>query len=292
MIDLVAQNDIERLSNDLLKQSKALDVYPTPVEKIVQCADLVISGSVDLVHVNESFLSKIPSWLRSIKETVRGILDRKERTIYLDLSQMPSRKNFVTLHETGHDILPWQREIMAYLENDQTLDPSTNEEFEAQANYFASGTLFQQDRFNDAVKMIGTGIDEARVIGKKFGGSVHATLRRMVEKTNRRFALIVLKPMPKSVVKCQLRDLFVSPAFEKAFGKILIPHEFTRDYKFAADYLNGRKMLKDQISTIPTTSGLHEFQYQYFNNKYNAFVLIFPKGEQPKTNTQIIITRG
>lgn len=289
MLDSVAQKDIERLSMDLLEQSKALDVFPTPVEKIVSCADLVVSGSVDLVHVNKSFLSKLPSWLQGVSETIRGILDRKEKTIYLDLSQKVPRKNFVTLHETGHDIIPWQREIMAYLENDETLDPHTNEEFEAQANYFASATLFQQDRFSDAVKEIGLGLKPAGVIAKKFGGSVHATLRRMVEKTNRRLALIVLKP--KSVAQCERRDVFASQAFTKAFGDILLPKELGREHLFAADYLNGRRWLEDKSCSLPTTTGLHKLEYQYFNNGYNAFVLIYPLGELPKTKTKIVITR-
>lgn len=289
MVDASTKKDIERISMDVLKQSKALDVFPTPVDRIVNCANLVVSGSVDLVHINESFLSKIPSYLRKAAEGVRGILNREQKTIYLDLSQLPPRKNFVSLHETGHELLEWQGATAAFLENDTTLDPDTKEQFEAEANYFASETLFQQDRFLDAVKNFGIGITPARAIGKQFGASIHATLRRIVEKSEKRVALLVLKQIPGSLSSCEVRNTFVSKAFERNFGTLVLPQELTSDYKYAGDYLRGRVLIENGASaSVPTTTGMPKLDYQYFNNRYNAFILFYPEGELPKAKTKII----
>ena len=38
-----------------------------------------------------------------------------------------------------------------------------------------------------------------------------------------------------------------------------------------------------------TLNGNVEFIYHYFDNTYNAFVLIFPKGESKPTKNKIII---
>ena len=57
------------------------------------------------------------------------------------------KKNFVQLHEIGHGVLSWQNEIMLALDNDETLCEEYGEQFEAEANYFASITLFQHERF-------------------------------------------------------------------------------------------------------------------------------------------------
>jgi hypothetical protein len=193
MADVPLKQDIEQISLDLLTQSKAFDVFPTPVSRIVACADLIISGEVDLAHHKESFISRISHAASSAWDHIRGFIDRQEKIIYLDKSVGISRQNFVSLHETGHDIMPWQGKIMTCADNDDSLAPWVKEEFEKQANYFASATLFQQDRFDKEVRELGVGLNPAKAIAKKFGASIHATLRRMVENQHRQCALIVLE---------------------------------------------------------------------------------------------------
>src|SRR6185312_5925089 len=110
MVEIHSRNDIETISMDILKQSKAIDVFPTPVNKIVHFSDLVFEGSIELIHVEESFLSRLSTNFSDFWQQVRGFLDRSEKTIYVDPAQLPSRQNFVKLHEVGHHVLPWQRD--------------------------------------------------------------------------------------------------------------------------------------------------------------------------------------
>jgi hypothetical protein len=68
-------------------------------------------------------------------EKVLGLLDARDRTIYLDQSVHEKKKPFLTLHETGHNYLPWQRDLFAIPEDgESSLDPEVREQFEREAN--------------------------------------------------------------------------------------------------------------------------------------------------------------
>jgi hypothetical protein len=287
MANITSQRDIESKVLDILKQSKALDVFPTPVDRIVYCADLIVDGTIDLAHYKEPFLKKLVKPLKNALIDLRGFVDRREKIIYVDHSMRESRKNFVKLHETGHIILPWQAAILNCAENDETLNPLVDEEFEAEANYFASAAFFQLDRFDAEVRKLGLGIDSARALSTHFGASIHASLRRMVEFQNKRCALVVLEGKTKD--GCTTKDVFQSESFKNYFGEILLPEKLDREFRFAADYLNNRRHLLDQNVSLPTTTGLIEMKYQFFYNGYNGFVFLYPEGELPKPKINYIV---
>lgn len=292
MVDLHTRKDIERLSMDILKQSKSLDIFPTPVDQIVQFSELVFEGSVDLSDADPSFMERLSSNFASIWNMVRGFLDRTERTIYIDLKQLPTRQNFVKLHEVGHYVLPWQKQIMQHLDNDSTLSHLTKEEFEVEANYFSSLTLFQHDRFNSEMDKLELSLKAGMALGKLFGGSTHAALRRLVEQTKKRCALIVLErftDVPKNKPQCGKKDLFQSKNFTADFGELDIPDEFGYKWNFARDYMFKKKFHEDGQITLDTAEGKVDFSYHFFDNNYNGFVFIFPVGEMQKTRTKILL---
>lgn len=130
MLDPNIQSEIEKISLDILKSSRSLDIFPTPIDKIVSYADLIVAGGIDEKSLQSRFKNlSISEGLRSTLGKIRGFLDRSEKLIYLDLSQNSGRQGFVTLHETGHSVLPWQNEILQFLDDDTTLDEMTKEEF-------------------------------------------------------------------------------------------------------------------------------------------------------------------
>lgn len=296
MIDLPSKSDIEKISLDLLKQSKALDIFPTPVDKIISYSELHLENGIDLSHLDQSFLSKL-SGKASQKfieamGLVRGFIDRREKIIYLDLSQNFNRQNFIKLHEVGHDALTWQREILEYLDDDTTLDSYTKEEFEAEANYFASITLFQHDRFENEMQRLELGIKSPMALAKQFGASIHATLRRYVECSKNRCALLVLErdPSQNGIISCLKRDYFQSHNFTETFGIIELQNKFGYSWQFTKDYCFGKKYHEAGIVQLSTKNGETEFKYHFFNNTFNAFVFIIPKGEVNKTRTRIILS--
>jgi len=292
-MELHAKKDIENISLEILKGSKSIDVFPTPVDKIMQYAELTLAdGGMDLKALEKKHKTfVITEALRSGWSKVRGFLDRSEKIIYVDLNQNESRQSFVKLHETGHSVLPWQKKILQFLDDDDTLDPDIDAEFEAEANYFASITLFQNDRFLKEVQKHELGIPAAMVVSKHFGASIHATLRRYVEKSNKRCALLVLKNMSKKgeLVNADFRNAFHSDKFLQDFGGVQWPEKFGYKWDFVKPCHFGiRHKLNGEIS-LNTESGTQNFNYHLFNNTFNAFILFFPQGENKKTNTKIIL---
>lgn len=291
MVDLSSKKDIEQISMDILKQSKALDVFPTPVDKIVHYSDLVFQGNVDLSQIDESFISKFSTGFADFWNKVRGFLDRKEKIIYLDKSQLITRQNFVKLHECGHQVLPWQKEIMEHLDNDETLSHNTKVEFEKEANYFSSITLFQHDRFYTELQKHNLSISAGMALGKTFGGSTHAALRRMVELSKKRCALLVLEKIvdaAKNQPFCSKKDLFQSQSFLKEFGTLGLPESYGYKWEFARDFLFKKKFHENGEITLKTQNGLTNFKYHFFDNSYNAFVFIFPEGETQKGKIRVV----
>lgn len=293
MVELTSKKDIEKVSYEILRGSNSLDVFPTPIDKVVGYSELVVREEIDLSKVHVGFLTQASDALFKAMSKVRGLLDRTHKTIYLDQSQGKERKNFVQLHEVGHEVLPWQKKIHEILhDDDDSLNIDTNEEFEAEANYFASITLFQHDRFMNELNKLSLEIESPMQLAKIFGASVHAALRRYVECSKNSCALLVLENIskPKEFVKCNLRDKFQSEKFTKMFGELLIPFELGYTWLFVQDYYFRRKFKKVDSISLPTDTGSVNFTYHFFNNGYNAFVFIFPLGEKKSSRTKIILT--
>lgn len=292
MIDTYTKQQIEKIAYQLLKSSKALDKFPTPVDDIIAHADLLVEMGVDLSKVETtSFFKKLTVDFSKILSKVRGILDRKEKTIYLDLSQQPTRRNFVKLHEAGHHLLPWQKAIFDCVDNDQTLSHEVHEQFEAEANYFASTVLFQHDRFQYQMSKLDLSIGAAMSLAKTFGASNHATMRKFVESTTKRCALLVLEKheLAGNTALYKARDYFQSEKFTSSFGKIVWPDKLGYTWEFVKDYFHGRRMKTDGALLLTTKAGEEEFEYHFFNTTYNGFVLIFPKKENKRPKVTYII---
>jgi len=291
MVDAHAKKDIETIAYDILKSSKSWGKFPTPVDSIVNYSDLIVNQTVDVSKIHHGYLSKATDALFSALSKVRGLFDRSEKTIYLDLSQNDQKKNFVKLHEVGHGVLPWQNQTSSFLDDDNTLSLDYREQFEAEANLFASATLFQLDRFEDEMAKLEFGIKSAMALAKLFGGSNHAAIRRFVEYSPNRCALLVLKDIsPKNeVANCTVRDYFQSPKFTRHFGVISWEKQLGFTWPFVQDYYFRKRMKFEQEIVIKTSIGSLTFNYDFFDTSYNAFVLLYPKGEKSGGRTKVII---
>ena len=292
MVDVHARKDIEDIAYDILKASKSWGKYPTPVDTIVNYSDLIVNKTLDVSQIHHGYASKATDSLIRALSKVRGIFDRSEKTIYLDLSQNDQKKNFVKLHEVGHGVLPWQNQTSSFLDDDNTLSLDYREQFEAEANLFASAILFQLDRFDDEMSKLEFGLKSAMAIAKIFGGSNHAAFRRYVERSKNRCALLVLENIAArgELASCGVRNYFESERFFRQFGAITWPEQLGFDWPFVQDYYFGRRMKIQGEVSLDASSGSTDFQYDFFNTSYNAFVLIYPKGEKTGGKTKVIIT--
>jgi hypothetical protein len=288
---LAASDDIEKITQNILTGSKAYGVFPTPVDKIVAYSELTISQGVDLGQVEPSFFDASRHFFGKVTRKVLGIIDFKEKTIYLDHTQKTPRKNFIKLHEVGHGVMPWQKKLLGCKDDEETILPDECKvELEREASFFASASLFQLDRFNEEAAKLPLSIRSARALGQKFGGSVQATLRRYVERSPKRCALLVFHKTEKTgPFPAKVRNYFESQAFTKAFGGLTWPDECGHEFEFVKDIQRGRKD-HDGGQIAVTTSSLEQvtLQYHFFNSSYNVFVLFFPAGEKIASRVKIL----
>ncbi len=287
---LASVEEIEKIANNILLGSKAFGVFPTPVDKIIEYCELSLAHGVDLSNIQQDFVSRGMNFFGAITRKVLGMIDLREKTIYLDQSQKPARKNFVKLHEVGHGVIPWQRELLGCQDDENTIVPEVKEEFEREASFFSSASLFQLDRFNEEAAKLPLSINSARVLANKFGGSVQATLRRYVERSPKRCALLVFhKTQRDGPFPAEVRNYFESPAFTKAFGGLIWPDKCGLEFEFVKDMQRGRKDHEDgQIMTTTATMESLTLRYHFFNNTFNVFVLLFPSGEKNASRVKIL----
>lgn len=290
----IQEEEIENVVFDLLSQSKSFGIYPTPVNKIISYSELKTHESSDLHKISKKYYNRASEALKRAIGNLKGALDRKEKVIYVDPTLHVSSKRFVKLHEVGHEVIPWQKELYDFLEDDRenllTLD--TNDEFESEANFFASAALFQLHRFEDESKKLPLSLNSAIALSKTFGGSIHASLRRYVEKSPKRCALLVLKNPDISSLSCKVRNYFQSTSFSKEFGRINWNPTLDFNYSFVQDYvLNQRKPIQNgSFSLAINGEEKNLFNYHYFSNSYNGFVLILPLGEKQTSRKKIILS--
>lgn len=287
----LSQDKIQKISFDILKQSKSLGVFPTPVDEIVQYAELTVSNEKYIENIPNNYLTRKKETLKKALRKVNGILDRKEKTIYVDTSQIPVKQKFIKLHEVGHEVLPWQRDLYEIIEDDDhSLGAEIKDEFEIEANLFASEALFQGEYFFEFAKKLPLEIGSPIALAHKFGASIHSAMRKYVEISDKRCALLVLKDPSCDDLSCMTRNYFNSASFEESFGRIYWNSKLTVEWPFVQDYLSTKKMHKKGFFQYVNRAGsLYNFDYHYFHNKYNGFVFIIPVGEVKKSRTKILI---
>jgi Zn-dependent peptidase ImmA (M78 family) len=288
--NVVSSGDINKVVYDILKQSKSFDVFPTPVDDIVRFAELQVDKDHSLHTVPNHYISKNVDALKRALRKVFGALDRRQKLIYLEPGLLQVKKHFIQLHEVGHHSLPWQRDTFDYVEDEQSLAPETKDLFEAEANFFASAALFQLDRFESLAEILPLEIKSVRYLAKYFGASIHATIRRYVETINKRCALLVLKVEDGLIPTLSLRNYFQSSRLTMELGRIPVPNDFGIEWPFVVDYIANRIAIDkpEPLGSCPCDL-LQFFEYQYFYNRWNVFVLLTPIGERIATRTTIIV---
>lgn len=288
---LDAADEIDKIARNILVGSKAAGKFPTPVDEIIAYTDLSVATGVDLSRPQAGFLASTAEIFGRVSRKVLGMIDFRHKTIYLDQSQPPSRKNFVKLHEVGHGVLPWQRHLLGCQDDETTIAPEVEEIYEREASYFASSSLFQLDRFDEEAAKLPLSIASARVLAQMFGGSVQAALRRYAERSPKRCALLVFHKAQAGGSYCaKIRNYFESPSFFREFGGLPWPTECGLEFEFIKDMQRRRRDHQTgQICTTTRQLQLVTFNYDYFDNSYHVFVLLYPPGEKIATRTKIVV---
>ena len=183
---------IRQHAESLLRKADALGVTPTPLEQLLEVAQLVAAGEVTLDEEERRQLRRMfGSLVDRVFEGLRGAIHFRAREVWVrpDLHEM--KKRFVTAHEIGHDLLPWQRDVLAYLDDDERIRPDVRITYERQANQAAIELLAQGDRLRKEADDSRLGLGAFWDLSAKYQISMVAVARRIAEETRHEAAVSI-----------------------------------------------------------------------------------------------------
>lgn len=273
-----------------LEKAGALGCFPTPVDDVIAAAKHIVNTHEE---IDQGFLAKarkkVGSALKRALSKVVGVLDVTARTMHLDKLVPIHKLPFLKLHELGHGVLPWQREMFKLTEDcELTIAPEVSELFERESNAFASEVLFQLDSFTEeAASEDVLGLKTPLRLSKRYGASVYSSIRRYVSTNARSCAVIVLEPpvvRPDDGFVAKLRRVVASSPFQSAFGELRLAEEFTPDDEIGRMVpVGGRRMSRPRQLILTDRNGVrHECMVEAFAHKYNVFVLVCPQATLTK----------
>ncbi len=289
--------EIRKEADRILRAASAYGRFPTPVDDIVAVARLKIEkeASLDVGYLTRMY-KRVTGTIKHAVDKVWGLFHSGDKLIYLDLSVAETKQRFVSLHETGHGFLPWQKDLYALLEDgDSALDPDPEEDFERQANVFASEVLFQLDGFETAANSSAFTIKTPMELAKRYGASNYAAIRRFVSKSHDTCAVFVLEPPVWEAGRghtYRLRRCISSPSFSKRYGSIQWPNVFyANDNGLAAKLPTHfkRKMTTRCRVPSPVPGEQERFYLEAFDTTYQTFALVFPESELKAIKARVLV---
>jgi len=287
---------VRREAARVLSACGAAGKFPTPIDDVMAIVNV---HEVKEDVLNENFVQKMrrqaSGALKRALSKVIGLFDAKSRMIFIDRSIKIVRQTFIRLHEAGHAVMPWQRDLYAVVEDcEQTIEPALADQFDREANVFASEILFQLDGFSKQAEEHEFGILTPVKLCKQYGASVYSAVRRYVTHNTRACAVVVFNP-PELVegdgFRATLRRHVASTRFTEIFGEIDWPDVVTPDDELGELIPLGKRRMsgKRQIALVDRNGLRHECIAESFTQSYQVFVLIH--AVSTLTKTSIIIPK-
>ncbi|MCB1064761.1 MAG: hypothetical protein KDN20_17810 [Verrucomicrobiae bacterium] len=289
-LDLSTQKEISKHADLLLRKAGALGKFPTPVDDIANAAGLELSREAildkafigDFYRSLPNFLKLAPDKLKRAAGKIMGVLDKGGKKIYIDQNVYPKKQSFLTLHEVGHDFLPWQRKTFTLMEDSEfELDSETQDMFEREANCFSSDVIFQNNSFTKEVADYEFSIWTPIKAGRKYGASIYATIRRYV--ATRGFPCLVVVMEPKKNGRVAVRRIVPSPEYVEKFENQFVGSEYGSG-EFLYDNLPYNKYSQSDLLTLEDLNGDQwATTVECFNSTKNFFYLIRPTRKRSTT---------
>ena len=190
------QRLIRKHAKQALKSADAFGIFPTPIDEIMEAAKVFVADE-DLS--DEGFIKKMAKaaggTLKKALDKVLAVLHVAARLVYLDKAVHVAKLPFLKMHETAHAVLPWQKDIYAVTEDcKKTLAPEIADEFEKEANVFATEVVFQLDTFTNEAADHDIGIMVPVKLKKRYGSSIYSAVRRYVSTHHKACLVLVLEP--------------------------------------------------------------------------------------------------
>ncbi|KAF0146056.1 MAG: hypothetical protein FD156_424 [Nitrospirae bacterium] len=278
-----SESEISKIAERAIKRAGAMEVLPTPVDDLVKAAAIMEVQSPE--ELKESFFARLT---KSAQETfkyaiqkVRGIADLRDRINYIPQNGNPCRNLFPKAHEFGHQIIPWHNINTTYLDDDYTLSPDVETDFDREANFFASEVIFQGKSFRVHALDYVASLHAVFRLSEMYGASKQATIWRYIEEQDEAIAVAQYYPIDSTDEHGNhfLRHWKTIPSkkFIKKYEDIELPSRIgtghpwvaARDIKFhdGINILEGKDLIRCGMSE-------YTFEWQAWWNGYTLFVLL------------------
>lgn len=305
MTQLESALDIDRSVDRLLRQAGVRYRFPTPIDDIVAAQKLQVTAP-DASPLARSVIATAPVALqeavRALRYKVLAMLDRRERHVHLDPDSLEVQRRFSSCHEVGHDLCPWHS-APYYADGAEQLAPDVHAIFEREANYAATGLLFQQRIFIEVAGSLPVGAGAVRYLATQFGASIHATFWHYVETSEQMLAGFILTPTPvdtdTAAYRFRVKNALASPSFARAFAVLnAVPsHLSTQDHpdlKVAWEALRASDLPSaGEMHIVGRDGNTYLLTFEIFSNFYSVFLIAFnPRAQMPTQGKQLWTPRS
>lgn len=268
-----------------LKTANAIGCFPTPIDAIMKAAEVEevqedVLNEAGFIERLRGQVSQFTGALKSALSKVRGLLDMRGKLVFIDRSLLVVQQTFIRVHEAGHAFMKWQRDLYAIVEDcDMTLEPEMADQFDREANVFASEVIFQLDAFTNEANDYDFGINVPLKLSKNYGASIYASIRRYVSQHHRACAVIVLnKPelIEGDGFRAEVRRVCPSPKFLETFGEMKLPEFITPDHRLGHMVpLGGKRMTGARKIKVADRNGCdNKCVAEAFTQGIQVFILI------------------
>jgi len=231
---------------------------------------------LSLRSINVSFATDLPQARTVSGETVRALLDYRERLVAVDSALDPRRSRFSSLHEIGHYVLP-DHYGQIVLCSDRDLGFRAARVEEREANAFAAELQFKGRRFRLETAPLPITAATVKATAAVFDASFESTARHLVETSLKTCLLAVYQDNGRSDDGARLtsaRYSVASPSFTQRFGRGLTDND---NEHVAAVWTPGRDIadsITDEVAVKTGDGQTTRFRAEYFFNGYAAFCLL------------------
>lgn len=233
---------------------------------------------------------KLVEIVRKIK--LNAVLFFDENRVIIDRSLPILRRVWPGFHEAGHRICPGHREVFAFGDTAQTLDPDYHEKLEAEANFVGAGLMFCGERFTEEARDTTPCWETIDAFAERFGRTKTTALRRYTGfGPNHIMASMLVTPQWKldgDHPPGSGRRFVRSPRFAKQFS--------TADVKDLAQLVTSASSSSGSLDTGQVVlrddnDDHHEFLMETYFNSYDLLT-IFVHQRKLNTRGQIVVPHG
>jgi transcriptional regulator with XRE-family HTH domain len=201
----------------LLRKADVLGEIPTPLEPVMDVSSLVLAGEIELEpEMKKKLRQRFGDLVDRALDLIVGAVRFDNRDVYLKPDLYWLKKRFVQAHEIGHEMLPWHRELYAFLDDKTRIRADINDKYERQANQAAIEVLAQGDRLRREADDSSLTFELLTTLGNRFEISMQATARRVIEESRHDVALAV-SYKGHATGKLTPPHLYCSKSFEERF---------------------------------------------------------------------------